>query len=106
MSDSDESTVTYHKRCPVRLEGLSDIGHSGVVGSETRDAWMLDGPNVQDEVFPAEEQPLPAAASPTAQSPDYVPESDPEEIQRRIMDVDLRRISIAYPGRGGDDGDD
>ncbi|GKB28760.1 hypothetical protein Tco_0868161, partial [Tanacetum coccineum] len=32
----------------------------------------------EDEVFPAEEQPLPAAASPTAQSPDYVLESDPE----------------------------
>ncbi|GKF64983.1 hypothetical protein Tco_0188431, partial [Tanacetum coccineum] len=29
----------------------------------------------EDEVFPAEEQPLPTAASPTAQSPDYVPES-------------------------------
>ncbi|GKB42230.1 hypothetical protein Tco_0887172 [Tanacetum coccineum] len=32
----------------------------------------------EDEVFPAEEQPLLAAASPTTQSPDYVPESDPE----------------------------
>ncbi|GJR96812.1 reverse transcriptase domain-containing protein [Tanacetum coccineum] len=32
----------------------------------------------EDEVFPAEEQPLHAVASPTAQSPDYVPESDPE----------------------------
>ncbi|GJR04687.1 ribonuclease H-like domain-containing protein [Tanacetum coccineum] len=32
----------------------------------------------EDEVFLAEEQPLPVVASPTAQSPDYVPESDPE----------------------------
>ncbi|GKF31668.1 hypothetical protein Tco_0101466, partial [Tanacetum coccineum] len=31
----------------------------------------------EDEVFPMEEQALPAASSPTAQSPDYVPESDP-----------------------------
>ncbi|GKC81611.1 hypothetical protein Tco_1137328, partial [Tanacetum coccineum] len=33
----------------------------------------------EDKVFPAEEQPLPAAASPTAQSPDYVLESDAED---------------------------
>ncbi|GJW78112.1 hypothetical protein Tco_0139794 [Tanacetum coccineum] len=32
-----------------------------------------------DEVFPAEEQPLPTAVSPTADSPGYVPESDSEE---------------------------
>ncbi|GJX58404.1 hypothetical protein Tco_0289794 [Tanacetum coccineum] len=40
----------------------------------------------EDEVFPAEEQPLPAAASPTAKSPDYDP--------------------VDYPADGGDDGDD
>nr|GFC52148.1 hypothetical protein [Tanacetum cinerariifolium] len=33
----------------------------------------------EDDVFPAEEQPLPAAVSPTAESPGYIPESDPEE---------------------------
>nr|GFC65880.1 hypothetical protein [Tanacetum cinerariifolium] len=33
----------------------------------------------KDDVFPAKEQPLPAAASPTAKSPGYIPESDPEE---------------------------
>ncbi|GKG40212.1 hypothetical protein Tco_0466989, partial [Tanacetum coccineum] len=34
----------------------------------------------EDEILPAEEQPLPtAAASPTADSPGYVPESDLEE---------------------------
>nr|GFC79350.1 hypothetical protein [Tanacetum cinerariifolium] len=30
----------------------------------------------EDDVFQAEEQPLPAAASPTAESPGYIPESD------------------------------
>ncbi|GJS80434.1 retrovirus-related pol polyprotein from transposon TNT 1-94 [Tanacetum coccineum] len=34
--------------------------------------------NQEDEVFLVEEQPLLTATSPTAQSPDYVPESDPE----------------------------
>ncbi|GJV42959.1 hypothetical protein Tco_1427495 [Tanacetum coccineum] len=33
----------------------------------------------EDDVLPAEEQPLPAAVSPTVNSPGYVPESDPEE---------------------------
>nr|GFD45348.1 hypothetical protein [Tanacetum cinerariifolium] len=33
----------------------------------------------EDDVFLAEEQPLPAAASPTPESPGYIPESDPEE---------------------------
>nr|GEY48092.1 hypothetical protein [Tanacetum cinerariifolium] len=33
----------------------------------------------EDDVFPAEEQPLLAAASPTADSPGYIPESDPED---------------------------
>ncbi|GKD15601.1 hypothetical protein Tco_1200008 [Tanacetum coccineum] len=32
-----------------------------------------------DEVFPAEEQPLPAAVSPTANSPGYIADSDPKE---------------------------
>ncbi|GKA20410.1 hypothetical protein Tco_0700399 [Tanacetum coccineum] len=31
----------------------------------------------EDEVFPAEEQPLPAAISPTADSPRYIANSDP-----------------------------
>ncbi|GKC77505.1 hypothetical protein Tco_1128279 [Tanacetum coccineum] len=66
MSDSDESGVTYTEISST-FEELSDIG----------------SPGVEDEVFPAEEQPLPAAASPTAQSPDYVsvsdPKADPEE---------------------------
>ncbi|GKA56632.1 hypothetical protein Tco_0755704 [Tanacetum coccineum] len=45
----------------------------------------------EDEVFPAEEQPLPAAASPTAQSPDYVPESD---LRRPEMDDEDDDVDI------------
>ncbi|GJX80933.1 hypothetical protein Tco_0329082 [Tanacetum coccineum] len=33
----------------------------------------------EDDVLPAEEQPLPAAVSPTAESPGYIDESDPDE---------------------------
>ncbi|GJV94582.1 hypothetical protein Tco_1546159 [Tanacetum coccineum] len=61
----------------------------------------------EDEVFSAEEQPLPAAASPTAQSPDYVPESkleNPEEMNDD--DEDPEEDPVDYPADGGDDGDD
>ncbi|GJV58018.1 hypothetical protein Tco_1459023 [Tanacetum coccineum] len=36
-------------------------------------------PLEDDHEFPAEEQPLPPTDSPTAESPGYVTESDPEE---------------------------
>ncbi|GKF86764.1 hypothetical protein Tco_0254591, partial [Tanacetum coccineum] len=41
---------------------------------------------------------MPAAASPIAQSPDYVPESDPE--------ADPEEDPVDYPADRGDDGDD
>nr|GFA50318.1 hypothetical protein [Tanacetum cinerariifolium] len=62
-----------------------------------------------DDVFPAEEQPLPAAISPTAESPGYIvvskPKMDPEE-----EDGDNKKSkgdSIDYlTSRGDDDADD
>ncbi|GKE98519.1 hypothetical protein Tco_0021870, partial [Tanacetum coccineum] len=60
-----------------------------------------------DEVFPAEEQPLPAAASPTADSPGYVLESDPkEDPEEEDDDEDLEEDLADYPADRGDDGDD
>ncbi|GKA47365.1 hypothetical protein Tco_0740248, partial [Tanacetum coccineum] len=56
----------------------------------------------EDEILPAKEQPLPAAASPTADSPGYVPESDPEE-----DDEDPEKDPADYPAdRDDDDNDD
>nr|GEX95259.1 hypothetical protein [Tanacetum cinerariifolium] len=49
---------------------------------------------LEDEILPSEKQPLPAIDSPTADSPGYIPESNPEE--------DL----TGYPVDGGDDDDD
>ncbi|GJR34787.1 hypothetical protein Tco_1210471 [Tanacetum coccineum] len=60
----------------------------------------------KDEVFSAEEQPLPAAASPTAQSPDYVLEFDPEADPEEDDDEDPEEDPADYPADGGDDGDD
>nr|GEV73877.1 hypothetical protein [Tanacetum cinerariifolium] len=62
-----------------------------------------------DDVLPAKEQPLPAAVSPTAESPGYItnsePEMEPEEEDRD--DEKSEEDSIDYPtSRGDDDADD
>nr|GFC71834.1 hypothetical protein [Tanacetum cinerariifolium] len=46
---------------------------------------------LSDDVFPAEEQPLPAAASPTDESPGYILESDPDEDLEEDDDKDLKK---------------
>nr|GEW60915.1 putative reverse transcriptase domain-containing protein [Tanacetum cinerariifolium] len=46
---------------------------------------------LEDDVFPAEEQPLLIAATPTADSPGYILELDPKEIWKRMMRRILRR---------------
>ncbi|GKD75542.1 hypothetical protein Tco_1333824 [Tanacetum coccineum] len=60
----------------------------------------------EDEVLPAEEHPLPTALSPTADSPSYVLESDPEEDPKEDNDEDPEEDPADYPANGGDDGDD
>ncbi|GKA31194.1 hypothetical protein Tco_0717499 [Tanacetum coccineum] len=52
----------------------------------------------EDDVLPAEEQPLPADVSPTADSPGYIADSDPEE--------DPEEDPADYPADGEDDDDD
>ncbi|GKA18706.1 hypothetical protein Tco_0698621 [Tanacetum coccineum] len=60
----------------------------------------------ENEILPAEEQPLPAADSPTADSPGYVPESDPEADLEEDDDEDPEEDPADYPADEGDDGDD
>ncbi|GKG29676.1 hypothetical protein Tco_0419574, partial [Tanacetum coccineum] len=60
----------------------------------------------KDEVLLAEEQPLPAAASPTTDSPGYVPESDLEEDPKEDDEEDPEEDHVDYPVDGKDDGDD
>ncbi|GKA57781.1 hypothetical protein Tco_0756969 [Tanacetum coccineum] len=60
---------------------------------------------LEDEILLAEEQPLPAAVSPTADSPGYVPESDPEEHPEEDDDEDPKE-DLADGGDDVDDEDD
>ncbi|GKA07636.1 hypothetical protein Tco_0686860 [Tanacetum coccineum] len=133
MSDLDESGVTY-REISSTFEDFPDIGSPGVVGPEHDGLpWMPPSPDYmpgpeepqspppldyvlelvypefmpqKDEVFPAEEPPLPAAASPPAQSPDYVSESDPKADPEEDDDEDPEEDPVDYPADGGDDGDD
>ncbi|GJU68246.1 reverse transcriptase domain-containing protein [Tanacetum coccineum] len=56
----------------------------------------------EDDVFPAEEQPFPAATSPTADSPGYIPESDSEE-EPEGDDEDPEEDPADYPADRDDD---
>ncbi|GKF81548.1 hypothetical protein Tco_0240150, partial [Tanacetum coccineum] len=56
----------------------------------------------EDEILWAEEHPLPAAASPTADSPGYVPKSDPKE-EPEEDDEDLEEDPADYPTDRDDD---
>ncbi|GJV58991.1 hypothetical protein Tco_1465091 [Tanacetum coccineum] len=57
--------------------------------------------HLHQEFDPAEEQPLPAAVSPTADSPGYIADSDIEEDEE-----DPEEDPTNYPADGGDDDDD
>nr|GEU84382.1 hypothetical protein [Tanacetum cinerariifolium] len=57
----------------------------------------------EDDVFPAEEQPLPAAASPTAESPGYILEFDPDEDPEEDDDEDPEEDPADYPAHHDDD---
>ncbi|GJT55604.1 hypothetical protein Tco_0990658 [Tanacetum coccineum] len=132
MSDSEDSTVTYTE-ISSPYEDLSDIGSPGAEGPIFQDPPSPDyvpGPEEpeqappspiyvpfvpkpvypeflpEDDVLPAEEQPLPVAASPTTESPGYIPESDPEEDPEEDDEEDPEEDPADYPADRGDDRDD
>ncbi|GKD20988.1 hypothetical protein Tco_1222691, partial [Tanacetum coccineum] len=61
---------------------------------------------VDDEVFQAEEQPIPDADLPTHQSPGYISESDPEEDPEEDDEEDPKEDPSDYLIDRGDDKDD
>ncbi|GKE22961.1 hypothetical protein Tco_1434473, partial [Tanacetum coccineum] len=124
---SEHSTVTYTSISSD--DGSSDVGSSGVIvlGYDGLpmipedpyayvEAAMQEPPPdfvsepayqefmpSEDDVFPAEEQPLPAAVSPTADSPSYITEFDPEEDPKEEDDEDPEEDPTDYPTDKDDD---
>ncbi|GJR17030.1 hypothetical protein Tco_0965557 [Tanacetum coccineum] len=119
MSDSEHTTITYTS-VSIPVEDDSDIGSPRVNGPPImpEDPYpyimaayqvppspdYIPGPE-EDEILLAEEQPLPAAALPTADSPGYVPESDLEE-EPEEDDEDPEEDPADYPADRDDDDDD
>ncbi|GKF58034.1 hypothetical protein Tco_0171571, partial [Tanacetum coccineum] len=66
----------------------------------------VPGPEHADDELVVEDQPYAKDASPTAQSPDYVPKSDPKVDLEEDDDEDPEEDPVDYPADGGDDGDD
>nr|GFA41201.1 hypothetical protein [Tanacetum cinerariifolium] len=66
----------------------------------------IPGPEHVDDEIVAEDQPYAEDASPIAQSPEYVPESDFEMHPEDDDDEDPKEDPVDYPADGGDDGDD
>nr|GEZ62653.1 reverse transcriptase domain-containing protein [Tanacetum cinerariifolium] len=66
----------------------------------------VPGPEHTDDEIVAEDQPYVEDASPTAQSPEYVPESDLEAHPEDDDDEDPEEDPVDYLADGGDDGDD
>nr|GEV07181.1 ribonuclease H-like domain-containing protein [Tanacetum cinerariifolium] len=63
-------------------------------------------PLENEHILPVEEQPLPPVVLPTAESPGYVAESDPEEDPEEYEDDEREDGLVDYPMDRGDDGDD
>nr|GEZ15675.1 hypothetical protein [Tanacetum cinerariifolium] len=66
----------------------------------------VPGPEHADDEIVAEDQPYVEDASPTAQLPEYVLESDLEAHPEDDDDEDPKEDPVDYPVDGGDDGDD
>ncbi|GJZ67666.1 putative reverse transcriptase domain-containing protein, partial [Tanacetum coccineum] len=112
MSDSEDSTVTYMEvvlqalPSPDYVPGPEEPKQAPPLPDFVPEPVYPEFMPSEDEVLLAEEQPLPAAASPTADSPGYVPESDPEEDLEEDDEEDPKEDPADYPANGGDDGDD
>nr|GEW08070.1 reverse transcriptase domain-containing protein [Tanacetum cinerariifolium] len=116
MSDSDDSTVTYREVSSL-FEDLSDTGSPRVDGLPMMphdpytyvEAALQAPPTpdyvLEDDVLPAEEQPLPVADSPTADSPGYIPDADLEENPEEDGE-DLEEDPTDYPTDRDDDDDE
>ncbi|GJW07975.1 hypothetical protein Tco_1570398 [Tanacetum coccineum] len=131
MSDSEHSTFTYTSISSD--DGSLDVGSSAVIVlgydglpmmPEDPYAYVKAAiqepppPNFvpehvypefmppEDDVLPAEEQPLPTAVSPTADSSGYIRKSDPEEDPEEEDDEDPEKDPTDYPTNKDDDDDE
>nr|GFB88904.1 hypothetical protein [Tanacetum cinerariifolium] len=113
MSDSEDSTVTYTTlSSPYEGRSGDDLPPPDYVPGPEELEQAPPSPVYipyvsepvypeyippEDDVFPTEGQPLLAAASPTAESLGYIPESDPDEDPKEDDDEDPEKDPADYP---------
>ncbi|GJT22047.1 hypothetical protein Tco_0891984 [Tanacetum coccineum] len=102
MSDSDESGVTYMEAppSPDYVSGPEEPEQASPLPD------YVPGTEHADDEIVGEDQPYAEDASPTAQSLDYVPESDPKVDLEEDDDEDPEEDHVDYSADRGDDGDD
>ncbi|GKE87068.1 hypothetical protein Tco_1564543 [Tanacetum coccineum] len=100
MSNSEDSTVTFTASppSPDYVPGLKEPEQAPPSPEFVLEPVLPEFMPLDNNVLPAEEQPLPAAVSPTADSPGYILDFNPEE--------DPEEDPTDYPADGGDDDDD
>ncbi|GJR17092.1 putative reverse transcriptase domain-containing protein [Tanacetum coccineum] len=105
MSDSEDSTVTYTAALPSPdyVPGREEPEQAPPLLEFVLEPVYPEFMPLEDDVLPSEEQPLPVAASPTADSPGYIPESDLEKDLEDDNDKDLKEDSADYPTDRDDD---
>nr|GEX92916.1 hypothetical protein [Tanacetum cinerariifolium] len=108
MSDTEDSMVTYTTALPPPdympgPEEPEQAPPSPVYIPYVPEPVYPEYIPPKDDVFPAEEQPLPAAASPTAESPGYIPKSDPDGDPEEDDDEDPEEDPADYLADHDDD---
>ncbi|GJY13088.1 hypothetical protein Tco_0382397 [Tanacetum coccineum] len=103
MSDSEDSTVTYTEAppSPDYVPGPEEPEQAPPSLDFVPEPVYPEFMPLEDDVLPAEEQPLPAAVSPTANSPGYITEFDPEEDPEED-DEDPKEDPADYPTNRND----
>ncbi|GJT13140.1 hypothetical protein Tco_0860182 [Tanacetum coccineum] len=105
MSDSKDSTVTYTTASPSPdyVPGPEDPEQAPLSLEFVPEPVYPEFMPPEDDVLTAEEQPLPATVSPTADSLGYILESDPEEDPEEDDDEDPEEDPANYPTDRDDD---
>nr|GEZ90951.1 hypothetical protein [Tanacetum cinerariifolium] len=107
MSDSEDSMVTYTTALPPPdyVPGPKEPEQAPplpIYIPYVLEPMYPEYIPLKDDVIPAEEQLLPATASPTADSPGYIPESDPDE-DPEDDDEDPEEDPADYPADDDDE---
>ncbi|GJV17250.1 hypothetical protein Tco_1362573 [Tanacetum coccineum] len=108
MSNSEDSTVTYMAAppSPDYVLGPEEPKQAPPLLEFVPEPVYREFMPPEDDILLAEEQPLPAAVSPTSDSPGYIPESDPEEDPKEDDDEDPEEDPTDYPTDRDDDNDE